>query len=82
VMKARAFSVQETPHGGVRTQWLYQFDGPDKEDSDPLGREFFDGGTRIPGHELEERASLFQGTDSHGNVVERIGRHVFFLVPG
>jgi hypothetical protein len=78
VMEALAPTLQETPHRGVGAQGLDELDGPDKEDPDTLGRKLLHRGTGVPGHELEQGTSLLEGGDGHGDVVQRIRKHVFF----
>ena len=78
VVKALAPFLQEATDGGIGRQGLEKFDGPDEEDPDTLRREVLHRGTRVLGHELEERTGLLQGGDGHGNVVQRVGEHVFF----
>jgi hypothetical protein len=77
VMEALASTLEESSHRRVRAQRLDEFDGSDEEDSDALIREFLHRGTRIPGHALEEGTSLLEGGNGHGDVVQRIGKHVY-----
>ncbi|MCJ7628730.1 MAG: hypothetical protein MUO50_10125 [Longimicrobiales bacterium] len=78
VMEAWAPTLEETPYGGVGAEGLDEFDGPDKKDPDTLSRQLLYRGTVFPSHELEQRASLLEGGDGHGDVVQRIGKHVDF----
>ena len=78
VMEALASTLEETPHWGVLAQGFDELDGPDKEDPDALCRQLLHRGTGVPGHELEERTSLLEGGDGHGDVVQRIREHVYF----
>jgi len=78
VMEAWPSTMEETPHGGFGAQGLEELDGPDEDDPGTLRRQLLHRGTGVPGHELEERTSLREGGDGHGDVVQRIRKHVFF----
>jgi len=77
-METLASPLKKTPHWGVRAQGLDELDGPDEKDPDALCRQLFHRGTGVPGHELEQRTSLLEGGDGHGDVVQRIREHVYF----
>jgi hypothetical protein len=77
-METLASPLKKTPHWGVWAQGLDELDGPDEEDPDALCRQLLHRGTGVPGHELEQRTSLLEGGDGHGDVVQRIGEHVYF----
>lgn len=76
VMEARAPPMEEPADGGLRAEGLQEFDGAGEADPDALGLQGLDRGTGSPGEEFEETASLLQGGHGHGDVVQRVGKHI------
>jgi hypothetical protein len=82
VMKARSSPLQEAAHGAVGAKRFQELNGSDEADPDTLSGNFFGGGTGLPGQGFIKTTGLLQGGDGHGDVVQRIRKHVFFRCPG
>jgi len=70
VVQAGSATLQEAPDGVVRTERLDQLHGADEGDSNALAFEDFDGGTRSARDEFERAATLLDGLDRDGHVIE------------
>jgi len=79
VMKAGTPAFQKTAHGGFGAKGLQDFYGADEGNSDALAFQDLHRGTGIPRHELELTTGLFQRGYGHGDVVQRVGKHVNFV---
>ena len=78
VMKAWASPVKEASDRGVCMYWLDELDGPYEKDPHALVCDLLHGGTGVTGHELEQGAGFFEGSNGHGDVVQWVRKHVFY----
>jgi hypothetical protein len=70
VVQGRAAALEEPPHGGLRAERLQELDGADEGDAYALGFQGLGRGTRLAGQEFVERATLFDGVDGDGHVID------------
>lgn len=79
VMEPGTLAVQKTAHGGFGAKGLQDFYGAYEGNSDALAFQDLHRGTGIPGHELELTTGLFQRGYGHGDVVQRVGKHIYIV---
>jgi len=77
VMESLAPTLQEASNGSFGAERFHELDGPDEEDPDALSRQFLRRGTGPSCQEFEKRRGLLEGGDGHGDVVQRIRKHIF-----
>ena len=76
MMKPGSPPTQEPAHGTVGLERLQELQGSDKTNTDALGGDLFGRGTGFPCQGFEKTTGLLQGGNRHGDVVQRIRKHV------
>ncbi len=74
VVQSLTLALEESTNGGVGTERFEQFHGADEGDADALGLEDLRRGAGVTREKLEWAATLFDGVDGDGDVVERPSR--------
>ncbi len=76
MVKTWSSPAQEPAHWAIGLKRLQELQGADKTDPDALSGDFLGGGTGFPCQGFEKKTGLLQGGNRHGDVVQRIRKHV------